>query len=169
MCSGVDQSVVRADTQDVQQAGAMLQDMLAEVVNGSDVAKALAGLHEEDIPTLAELRHGSKLIQTAVPLPDVESADRDQLSAAGAQEAAMAHDGNDRSHLEALSAQERVDVGSTQEEQGENESDGTVNNTLQQSDFLAFAEFVLDSACFSLLQESAAGKWQSPSAKLSPR
>ena len=168
-CSTVDEPVVVAVTEDVQQAGAMLQDMLAEVVNGSDVAKALASLLEEETPTLAELRHGSKLSQTAVPLPDIENADGDQIKEAGIQEAAMAHDGNHHSRSEAISTQERVDVYSVQAGQEENEGGGTLDNTLQQPEFQAFAEFVLDSACFSLLQESAAGKWQLPSAKLSPR
>ena len=164
-----DRPVVVAVTHDVQQAGVMLQDMLAEVVNGSDVAKAFASLLDEDTPTLAELRHGSKLSQIAVPLPDVENADRDQISVAGAQRAAMTHDGNDRSQSETVSSQESVDEYSVQHGQGENESDGIVDLMLQRTDFLAFAEFVLDSACFSLLQESATGNWQSPSAKLSHR
>lgn len=164
----VHQSVVVAVTQDVQQAGAMLQDMLAEVVNGSDVAKALANLLEEETPTMAELRHGSKLNQAAVPLPAAEDADEDQSNVLGHQEAAVAHGGNRSS---AVSNQAGKDSSSReeQEEQGRDE-DGVVTNTmLQQPDFQAFAEFVLDSACFSLLQESAAGKWQPPSVKRSPR
>ena len=148
----------------------MLQDMLAEVVNCSDVGKALAGLLEEETPTLAELRHGSKLSQTAVPLPAAENADRDTTSIAGNQKAAMPHNGNDHSLSKAISAQERMGGCSLEkEEQGNHEDGGMMDTMLQQPDFQAFAEFVLDSACFSLLQESAAGKWQPPSAKLNPR
>lgn len=165
----IDQSVARAVTQDVQQAGAMLQDMLAEVVNGSDVAKALAGLFEEETPILAELRHGSKLSQAAVPLPAAESANGDQTSTAGNQEAAMAHDSNNGNHSEAISAQESMGSCSLEEENGDNKDGDTTDTVLQQPDFQAFAEFVLDSVCFSLLQESAAGKWQPPSAKLNAR
>lgn len=147
----------------------MLQDMLAEIVNGSDVAKALAGLLEEETPTLAELRHGSKLSQTAVPLPDAESADGDQTSTAGNQEAAMPHDGDSGNCSEAMRAHKSMDGCALEEDQGNNADGGTMDAMLQQPDFQAFAEFVLDSACFGLLQESAAGKWQPPSAKLNPR
>lgn len=155
-----------AVTQDVQQAGALLQDMLAEVVNGSDVAKALANLLEEETPTMAELRHGSKLSQTAVPLPAAEDADQHQSNVMSSQEAAVAPGSS------AASTQARKGSSSLEEEQEGQGSveDGLATNTmLQQPDFQAFAEFVLDSACFSLLQESAAGKWQPPSVKLSPR
>lgn len=155
-----------AVTQDVQQAGALLQDMLAEVVNGSDVAKALANLLKEETPTMAELRHGSKLSQTAVPLP-AEDADQHQSNVmSSSQEAAVALGSS------AASTQARKGSSSLEEEQegqGSDEDGVATNTMLQQPDFQAFAEFVLDSACFSLLQESAAGKWQPPSVKLSPR
>lgn len=165
-----DQSVVAAVTQDVQQAGAMLQDMLAEVVNGSDVAKALANLLEEETPTMAELRHGSKLSQAAVPLPAAEDADEDPSNVMGIQEAAVARDDNHRSRSGALTTQAGMDSSSLKKVRQGSDEDGVAANTmLQQPDFQAFAEFVLDSACFSLLQESAAGKWQPPSVKLSPR
>ena len=161
-----DWPVVGAVTHEVQQAGAMLQDMLAEVVNGSDVAKALASLLKEETPTLAELRHGSKLSQAAVPLPATQHPDEDQTNVASNQDAAMADNGN---HAEASSPHERVDASSPQEGKENCGKEGTVDRMLQQPDFQSFAEFVLDSACLSLLHESAAGKWQSPSERLSPR
>lgn len=157
----IGRSLLLADTDDVRQAGTVLEGMLAEVVNGSDVATALASLLDEETPTLAELRHGSKLSQAAVPLPTVQSGDGNQVLEASSQDVFMAQDG-----FEARSVQE--DVGTCTSQDEHDSSDSAVDRTLEQPDFQVFAEFVLDSACFSLLQESAAGKWQSPGERLSP-
>lgn len=160
-------SVVVADTHDVRQAGTVLHDMLAEVVNSSDVATALASLHDEETPTMAELRHGSKLSQAALPLPCVLSGDGDQLHVASSQDAPRINNGSSHSHSEAASVQDDVEMCPAQGVDDSLDNDNAVDRMLEQPDFQVFAEFVLDSACFSLLQESAAGKWQSPSDRLS--
>ena len=154
---------------DVQQASAMLQDMLAEVVNGSDVASALAGLLEEETPTLAELRHGSKLTQSAVPLPTDQQSVPDN-SSSGASTDTHPQDQthselSDKSEVESKPAlqqqtEDRLDVAET------SDGDDMTDRVLQQPEFQAFAEFVLESACFSLLQESAADRWQAPDESL---
>ena len=137
----------------------MLQDMLADVVNGSDVAAALTGLLEEQTPTLAELRHGSKLTRPAVSLPP------GQLPVSGDDSHVEAVAGDDTEKTCGDKGQALVPV--LQNEQDEDasilEEDDVVDSLIQQPDFQEFAEFVLDSACFSLLQESAAGRWQAPS------
>ncbi|KAL3152962.1 hypothetical protein ABBQ38_011992 [Trebouxia sp. C0009 RCD-2024] len=155
------------DTHDVRQAGTVLHDMLAEVVNSSDVATALASLHDEETPTMAELRHGSKLSQAALPLPCVLSGDGDQLHVASSQDAPRINNGSSHSHSEAASVQDDVEMCPAQGVDDSLDNDNAVDRMLEQPDFQVFAEFVLDSACFSLLQESAAGKWQSPSDRLS--
>ena len=159
--------VLLADTQDVRLAGTVLQDMLAEVVNGSDVATALASLIDEETPTLAELRHGSKLSQAALPLPSEQTGDEYEVRAASSQDAPMVQDTSSQSGSEAVNREENVGTCQAQEGNDSLDNNGAVDRTLEQPDFQVFAEFVLDSACFSLLQESAAGKWQPPSKRLS--
>ncbi|DBA87452.1 TPA: hypothetical protein ACH3X1_004491 [Trebouxia sp. C0004] len=144
---------------DVRQASAILQDMVADVINGSDVGMALAGLLEEETPTIAELRHGSRLAQTAVPMPtEHQPVDDNPTSSitAGAAEGAQATGSSTDRHGDAMTTE--VDYGDTS---GDAE-DAMIDKVFQQAEFQAFAEFVLDSACFSLLQESAAGRWQAP-------
>lgn len=141
--------------------------MLADVVNGSDVASALAGLLEEETPTFAELRYGSRLRQTAVPLPtghnsgydgSVCSNSTDTVRGDGGVDAATDRDENGMTRQQETAEEEEVGV------DGSNSGDeeGVINKVLQQPEFQVFAEFVLDSACFSLLQESAADNWQAP-------
>ena len=147
-----------ADAADnVRQASAILQDMVADVINGSDVAIALAGLLEEETPTIAELRHGSRLAQTAVPMPTEHQLVSDSPTSsikAGAAEGAQ------------TTSTDRQGGAMTTEEDSADTSgdagDAVIDKVFQQAEFQAFAEFVLDSACFSLLQESAADRWQAP-------
>ena len=144
---------------EVQQASAILQDMVADVINGSDVAIALAGLLEEETPTVAELRHGSRLAQTAVPMPTEHQAVYDSPSSSsqvGAAEGAQTMGSSTDRHGDAMTSEE--DSADTSGDAG----DAVIEKVFLQAEFQAFAEFVLDSACFSLLQESAAGRWQAP-------
>ena len=146
-----------------------MEDILAEVVNGSDVASALAGLLEEETPTLAELRQGSRLAQAAVPLPantqhglQYENADSSTAGtsvAEGDQSQALTADTQQRAAVDPgqIEAQEEVsEAMSTDDEQS------VMSRVAQQPEFQTFVEYVLESACFSLLQESAADKWQAP-------
>jgi hypothetical protein len=145
----------------VQQASAILQDMVADVINGSDVAIALAGLLEEETPTVAELRHGSRLAQTAVPMPTEHQPVHDSSisnSQAGAAEGAQTMGSSTDRHGDAMHMTSEEDNADTSGDAG----DAVLEKVFQQAEFQAFAEFVLDSACFSLLQESAAGRWQAP-------
>ncbi|KAL0051980.1 hypothetical protein WJX82_005745 [Trebouxia sp. C0006] len=144
---------------DVQQASAILRDMVADVINCSDVAIALAGLLEEETPTVAELRHGSRLAQTAVPMPTEHQAVYDSPSSSsqvGAAEGAQTMGSSTDRHGDAMTSEE--DSADTSGDAG----DAVIEKVFLQAEFQAFAEFVLDSACFSLLQESAAGRWQAP-------
>ena len=148
----------------MQQAGAVLHDMLAEVVNSSDVASALDSLLEADTPTLAELQHGQKLSQAALPLP-AELPRRDSshdTDAASTHDSGSAGDRSQHSN-QRQAADERGPLASeatAAQQYEETAAEGMLDKLLQQPDFQAFAEFVLDSACFNLLQESAAGDWQ---------
>ena len=154
-----------ADANSVQEASAVLQDMLAELMNSSDVSAALDSLLEEETPTLAELRHGQKLNQAALPLPATQYSDVVLINAAGTQEASTGQDRSESSSTQsAADKQQSVGRAILQQdhdsEGGNNE--GLADSMLQYPEFQMFAEFVLDSACFSILQESAAGKWQPP-------
>ena len=143
----------------MQQASAILQDMVADVINGSDVAIALAGLLEEETPTIAELRHGSRLAQTAVPMPTEHQLVSDSPASSikvGAAEGAQTTGSSTDRHGNVVTTEE--DNADTSGDAG----DAVIDKVFQQAEFQAFAEFVLDSACFSLLQESAAGRWQAP-------
>lgn len=162
-----DSSCAPAAAHDVQQASALLQDMLADVVNGSDVASALAGLLEEETPIIAELRYGSRLRQNAVPLPTGRDSGYDGSTCGtsmdairGAQGQDAAADRDQDGMIRQQETPEEEEVGVDGSNSGDEE--GVINKVLQQPEFQAFAEFVLDSACFSLLQESAAGNWQAP-------
>ncbi len=132
--------------------------MVADVINGSDVAIALAGLLEEETPTIAELRHGSRLAQTAVPMPTEHQLGYDSPSSSskGAAEGAQTMESSTDRHGDAMTSEE--DSADTSNDAG----DAVIEKVFQQAEFQVFAEFVLDSACFSLLQESAAGRWQAP-------
>ena len=133
--------------------------MVADVMNGSDVAIALAGLLKEETPTIAELRHGSRLAQTAVPMPTERQPACDSPTSsnqAGAAEGAEAMESSTDGHGDAMTSEE--DSADTSSDAG----DAVIEKIFQHAEFQAFAEFVLDSACFSLLQESAAGRWQAP-------
>ena len=146
---------------EVQQASAILQDMVADVINGSDVAIALSGLLEEETPTIAELRHGSRLAQTAVPMPTehqpVDDSTTSSIKTGAAQGPQATGSSTDRlGDGGAMTSKE--DNADTSNDAG----DAVIDKVFQQAEFQAFAEFVLDSACFSLLQESAAGRWQAP-------
>jgi len=128
--------------------------MVADVINGSDVAIAVAGLLEEETPTVAELRHGSRLAQTAVPMPTEHQPVHDSSSSstkADAAEGGQATGSSTDRHEDAMTSEK--DNADTSGDAG----DAVIEKVFQQAEFQAFAEFVLDSACFSLLQESAAG------------
>lgn len=143
-----------AEAQDVHEATSVLEEILAEVVNGSDVALAIAGLLEEDTPTWAELRHGSFLAQAAIPLPNGKSAD-------GPDNSSKRQNAGDATAPDMAAS--TVDPGITEQSaEGtvEGSEQGHGNKVFQHAEFQAFAEYVLESACFSLLQESAAGRWQ---------
>jgi len=144
---------------DVRQSSAILQDMVADVINGSDVAIALAGLLEEETPTVADLRHGSRLAQAAVPMPTDHQTVYDSPTGsikAGAAEGFQTMGSSTDRHGDPTTTEE--DNADTSGDAG----DAVIDKVFQQVEFQAFAEFVLDSACFSLLQESAAGRWQAP-------
>ena len=144
-----------AEAQDVHEATSVLEEILAEVVNGSDVALAIAGLLEEETPTWAELRRGSLLAQAAIPLPNGKSTD--ELADSSKVQTAVGVTASD------MAASTADDIGIT-EQTAEGSAEGTeqghMNRVFQHAEFQAFAEYVLESACFSLLQESAAGRWQ---------
>ena len=155
-----------AAAQDVHQASILLQDMLAEVVNGSDVATALAGLLEEETPTLAELRQGSSLLYAALPLPAGGSsqAQHNTLEA----ECISSEANLDQSEAAITHTQQAVEPSQEVAEEAEIDSEDAAgmsavqSKVVQQPGFHAFVEYVLESACFSLLQESAADRWQAP-------
>lgn len=144
----------------MHQATSMLEDILAEVINSSDVALAMAELLEEATPTWAELRHGTPLAQAAIPQPCGKSTDTNHSTSSGedrnADESVVSdlapgssgHPGRNAQHADA--AEEGAQV------------TGDVCRVVQHAEFQSFAEYVLESACFSLLQESAAGRWQDP-------
>ncbi len=137
----------------------MLQDMLADVVNGSDVASALAGLLEEETPTLAELRHGSKLTQVAIPLPTHQQSDGGSTgNSIDATSGDKVLDASDDVLQKAMPSQQQQQTEGAANAGGGVDGDTVIDGVLQQPEFQAFAEFVLDSACFSLLQESAADR-----------
>lgn len=136
--------------------------MLAEVVNGSDVALAIADLLEEETPTWAALRHSTQLAQAVIPQPrgmatelpnsSTSSERRSMVEDVGPNQASSTADGSAEQASGADSAEEGV---------GQND----VDRVLQDAEFQALAEYVLESACFSLLQKSAAGRWQDPEPK----
>lgn len=140
-----------------------MEELLAEVINGSDVARAMADLLEEETPTWAELQHGTRLAESAISQPkgrSVElhssssSSDEDPGRADRAAPERAASSGEDAR----LVTERATDAASTKEDQDQ----GGVGRLLQDAEFQGIAEYVLESACFSLLQESAAGRWQNP-------
>ena len=144
----------------MHQATSMLEDILAEVVNSSDVALAMAELLQEETPTWAELRRGTPLAQAAIPQPGGKSTDTSHSSSSGE------HDNADESVVSDLAPGGSGDSGRNAQhadaaEEGAQQT-GDVHGVIQHAEFQSFAEYVLESACFSLLQESAAGRWQDP-------
>ena len=150
----------------LQEASAVLQDILAELVNSSDVSAALDSLLEEETPTLAEVRHGQKLSQAALPLPATHDGDVDHNKVVDTQPSSTRQDGSDSSSAQAAAGKQQSvgqEVMQHDRDSEGRDNGGFVDRMLQQPDFQVFAEFVLDSACLSILQESAAGNWQPPS------
>lgn len=130
--------------------------MLADVVNSSEVAMAVAALTEEVTPTMAELRHGSRLTQAAIPQPQGGAMSPHRSTAAEEN----TPDAADTSVSAASRAETNVQSGVEGIESQEESEKSVQGKVFQHADFQAFAEYVLESACFSLLQESAAGRWQ---------
>lgn len=150
-----------AEVPDVHQATSMLEDILAEVVNSSDVALAMAELLEEETPTWAELRRGTPLAQAAIPQPCGKPTDTNHSSSSSGE-----HDNADESVVSDLAPGSSGDSGRNAQhaddaEEGAHDT-GDVHRVIQHAEYQSFAEYVLESACFSLLQESAAGRWQDP-------
>ena len=116
---------------------------------------AIAGLSVEETPTMAEIRHGSRLRQTAIPQPQGGA-----MSPYSTAAAANSPDIADKSTSDAFGADADAQsiLEDAQLQEGPDKS--AQDKVFQHADFQAFAEYVLESACFSLLQESAAGRWQ---------
>ena len=129
-------------------------------------ATALAGLLEEETTTLAELRQGSSLLHAAVPLPAGGSSQQQHntLEADSASSEAKL----DQSEAAITHTQQAVEQSQDAAEEAEIDSGDAAAmssvqcKVVQQPGFQTFVEYVLESACFSLLQESAADRWQAP-------